>query len=520
MKTNSAVSVFELPAKPVDLFQELNLEGSSISFSDENEENTSVIDALLYLKEKTLSISDIDRIGFALIKYNSIGKRIFCFVVQNSFFEFFDSSDEYFDSLVKIKNPAITHLSVLQIALKHGWNHLKSTKCMSFQFAREFLSYQYDFIYNLAKLIIFYKEKSASNFNDFNDRDLNSIYQKIIQEKSIKIAKRDLETILFSDFVPEIDPINDYFQNLPPHDGHDHITYLANTLITESEFESIWPIYLKKWLLGLVAGVINEKDINQCALILHGDQGIGKSRWINRLIPSELLEYYYTGKINPNDKDSKLFAYQNLLVNLDELDFPERREINSLKSLMTQKTTQERFPYRKHSVTITKRSSFIGSVNRKEFLNDPTGNRRFLCITAVKINADHNIDMMKVYAQAKHLLLSGEIHWFDSEENRRISQLNLEFSYNNLEEEEINKKYITCTHDDNDARFLSTTEINRELFPDKVENSTRNRIGHALTKLGFLKRNKFINGSSRNVWVLKNRSLVPNAINENEDLPF
>lgn len=520
MKKNSVASVFRLPAKPDDLSVKLDFEGCSICFSDDSEENNSVFEALLFLSECSLSISDIERIGLALVKYNSIGQTIFCSVAKDSYMDAFDSLEEYFGDLAKNPNQAVTHLSILQIAAKHGWKHPKWSKNVNYQFAREFLSYKYIFIFNLAKQIITYKEKPASNYKDFDDRDLNSIYQKILIEDSIKIEIKDLKIILFSDFVPEYDPIRDYFENLPAHDGYDYITDLANTIIPEPQFADLWPLYLRKWLLGLVKGVISDKDINQCALILHGEQGVGKSRWINRLVPSELQDYYYTGKINSNSKDSKLMAYQNLLINLDELDFPERKEINSLKSLITQKTTKERFPYRSFPVTIKKYSSFIGSVNRKEFLNDSTGNRRFLCISAQEINADHNIDMKNVYAQAKHLLLSGETHWFTSEQNKEISLNSLEFSYTTQEEEVIADKYVPCKHDDKDARFLTSTDINRELFPDRVDNAVRNRIGHALTKLGFIKRNKFINGSSRCVWVIKNKSSIPIIIKEIEDLPF
>ncbi|OGU65259.1 MAG: hypothetical protein A2279_05315 [Stygiobacter sp. RIFOXYA12_FULL_38_9] len=520
MKKNSAVSVLKLPTNPDDLSVKLDFEGFSVSFSEDKEENSSVFEALLYLSERILSISDIERVGQSLIKFDTTGRLIFCSVAKKSYSEAFDSLEEWFDDLAKNPIQAITHLSILQIAAKYGMKTQKRTKNLSYLFAREFLSYQYEFFYNLPKQIITYKERSTSKYKDLDDRDLNSIYQKILMEESIKISVNDLEIILFSDFVREVDPIADYFEKLPPHDGYDYIGELASTIIPELNFAAIWPVYLKKWLLGLVAGVIRDADINQSALILHGEQGVGKSRWIRRLVPDELVDYYFAGKISANNKDSKLFAYQNLIVNLDELDFPERKEINSLKSLITQKITKERFPYRKHSITIKKRSSFIGSVNRKEFLNDPTGNRRFLCITAMEINADHNIDMKKVFAQAKHLLLSGETHWFTYEQNKEISLNSLEFSYSTLEEEVIIEKYVPCKHDDDDARFLSTTEINRELFPDHIDNSVRNRIGQALTKLGFIKRNKFINGSSRSVWVIKNKSSISYAIKETEDLPF
>ena len=82
---------------------------------------------------------------------------------------------------------------------------------------------------------------------------------------------------------------------------------------------------------------------------------------------------------------------------------PNRDEIGFLKSLMTQKDVELRKPYGYFEEHYKRRSSFIGSINRLEFLNDPTGSRRFLCFAVEKINYEHDIDMDGVYAQALYL---------------------------------------------------------------------------------------------------------------------
>ncbi|MBX3006821.1 MAG: hypothetical protein KF816_02220 [Melioribacteraceae bacterium] len=520
MKTNSVVNVFELPKKPVDLSQELNLEGSSICFSDDNEENTLVFDALHYLKEKTLSISDIERIGLALIKYDSIGKEIFCFVAKNSYREFLDSLEDYFGDLAKNPNQGVTHLSILQIAAKHGWVLKKKSKKMYLHFMRDFLAYKYEWRYNAVKQRVEYRKKGGSIYYELDDRVMNSIFLEIIEEGSIQITITELNILLSSKFSQEFEPLRNYFDNLPKWDGRDYISELNNTIMVEPQFVKFWPLYLQKWLIGLVAGIYSDRDVNQSAIIIHGGQGIGKSRWIRTLVPDELIDYYYTGKISSDNKDSKLIAYTNFLINLDELDFPEKKEINSLKSLITQKETKERFPFNRFYSSIKKRSSFIGSVNRKEFLNDPTGNRRFLCVTATDINVDHGIDMRMVYSQAKHLFESGEKFWFTTEECTEITKMNLEFSYSTMEEEKILDKYIPCEASDPEVRFLTTTEINEEILPDHVDTTTRNRLGQALSKHGFIQRSKFINGDSKKRWFVKNKSHYSINLKSMDDLPF
>jgi putative DNA primase/helicase len=61
---------------------------------------------------------------------------------------------------------------------------------------------------------------------------------------------------------------------------------------------------------------------------------------------------------------------------------------------------------------------FAASVNEVAFLVDATGNRRFWCIEVDRMNADHDVDMMQLYAQALIELEGGEQWWLTEEEHR------------------------------------------------------------------------------------------------------
>src|SRR5690606_28361224 len=133
------------------------------------------------------------------------------------------------------------------------------------------------------------------------------------------------------------------------------------------------------------------------------------------------------------------------IINLDEMETLNRADIGFLKSLMTQKDIELRKPYGYSEERFKRRSSFIGSINKMEFLNDPTGSRRCLCFAVEKINYEHNIDMNKVLAQALYLFNKGEKDWFDKAEIEIITQSNMKVTFQPLDEHLILGNYVFCS---------------------------------------------------------------------------
>jgi hypothetical protein len=450
-------------------------------------------------------------IGFALASIGEDGRKYFLRLsLANK--EYTDTEEELnkkFDSFLKDYDGRSSLGTLFFHAKKYGYetkNEAKEKKADFFKYAEKHLNTHYNFVFNTLKQKLYWNRKEENIFKEIDDRDLASIYIELKSKKKISISYENLRRLLISDFVPKIDPLEDYFKNLPGWDGTDYIGLLSETVTVEAGSEANWKMCLKRWLIATVACTASDKVVNHTAIILQGPQGVGKTRWINSLIPDKLQDYLFTGNITPNDKDSKLAVVKNFIINLDELETLNREEIGFLKSLMTQKDVELRKPYGYFEEHYKRRSSFIGSINKLEFLNDPTGSRRFLCFAVEKINYQHDVDIDGIWAQALNLFNKSEKYWFDKAESERITENNLKFTFQPLEEQLILEKYETCEKDDPDKKLMSSTEIAQEILGDKTINSNNLRqIGMTLTKYGFARKSEYNGKHSVKKWVVRKK---------------
>lgn len=469
-----------------------------------------VKEAAEFLQGKVDNYDDFLRIGFALASMGEEGREYFLLIGKDNLKYPEDTEtalNKKFAGLLKDYRGDITLGSLFHIAIKYGWKMPKEMRKESkdhYKAAKEYLSYFYDFQFNELIQRLMWKKKNENKFKEVTDSDISSLFIRLRSDEKIFIGYEDLRRVLDSDYVTRIHPLKRYFENLPDWGEHDYIKDLADTVTTEDDDKAHWQNCFKKWLIAVVACVLSEKEVNHTAIIFQGEQGIGKSRWILRLIPEELKDYLFTGSINPSDKDSKLAVVKNFIIDLDELETLNREEIGFLKSLMTQKEIQIRKPYGHYEEKYIRRSSFIGSVNKREFLNDMTGSRRFLCFEVKNIIADHGIDMDKVFSQALYLYNNGEQYWFDKSEADEITKQNEKFTFRSMEEEKILDKYEQTSRDDKAAQYLTSTEIAEKIFSEKtITNPMLKQIGMVMTKYRFEKISKCYNGKSLKRWVVK-----------------
>jgi predicted P-loop ATPase len=219
--------------------------------------------------------------------------------------------------------------------------------------------------------------------NDFIE---NSMLRECLKGR-IKTNLSSLRNLLYSDFCELFNPFEDYFFNLPTYDEKtDYITELANTITTTKQ--DLWQQCFKKWLVAMVGCVLDDKVINHTVIVFSGKQGLGKTTWVEKLVPKQLKEYLFSGTINPNNKDTLVQLAECMLINLDELENLNRSEIGSLKEIITKTQIRMRKAYGHNNETMPRRASFAGSVNTAQFLNDSTGSRRFLCFELEGINTN------------------------------------------------------------------------------------------------------------------------------------
>ncbi len=372
---------------------------------------------------------------------------------------------------------------------------------------KNYLKANYDFRYNVITNQVEYKPKENELFVALLDFQLNSLYVEI-KSQDIKTTLTDLKSILYSAFSDMYNPFKEYFENLPMWDGIDYIEQLANTVKTHDNEFFKWS--LRKWLVAVVACAIKEKATNHQCIIIAGNQGIGKSTWIDNLVPKSLMPYYYSGDVNLQNKDTLHYLSSKFLINLDELANMTYSSVTKLKEIVTKGHISFRQAYSHFNSTFIRRASFIGSVNGNEFLYDLTGNRRFISIEAFEFinKGRHNINLDHVYAQAYTLLKNGFVFWFNENDEKKLEDNNKNFIVISAEEEALLKLFTPARVEGvlkmgtldaiaNGKRsfsynpiYLTATEIFNRIHKWPPSQSTISRFGKILAKNGFKKVSK------------------------------
>ena len=348
-----------------------------------------------------------------------------------------------------------------------------------------FLNNRYNFRYNKVLGKLEFKTLKATKWKPMTDFSENSILREILKAK-VKCSINSLRNLLHSDYCEMFDPFEVYFESLPKNeDETDYIEMLADTITTTKQ--DLWRTCFKKWFVAMVACVLDEKQVNQTVIVFSGKQGLGKTTWIEKLMPKQLNEYIFSGTINPSNKDTLIHLAECMLINLDELENLNRSEIGSLKEIITKTHIRMRKAYGHNNENMPRRASFAGSVNTAQFLNDTTGSRRFLCFEVEHIEYTHDIDINKVYSQALKLKEEGFRHWFNQEEIKEINQNNEQYQLRSPEEELL-LTWFEPAEKNKAQYYFNTTQIANILSTKggiAITETTVRKIGMALKKHGF-----------------------------------
>lgn len=365
------------------------------------------------------------------------------------------------------------------------------------QKVEQWLEASYDFRYNTIKQKPEWKPKNDVVYTPIDKYKLLSIKREL-DAVGHTISKDGLLDILCSSFSQAVNPVKHYFNQLKWDGLTDHIEALANTAKCVNEDK--WPPYLKKWLIGVVANVfIDERCANHVMLVLTGDQGKFKTTWLENLCPKTLKPYLFTGKLNLESKDTLTLIAENLFVNIDDqLKQLHKKDENELKNLITINHVKYRRPYDPIITEYPHLCSFMGSVNGNEFLNDPTGSRRFLPFEVLDIDIKRAqdpkiVDIDGIWAQAMHLYKKGERYWFNEDEIAELNKHNESFSMVSTEEQLIQYYFSNERPLNGSLKFMPTAIIHQQLEIKSRLKLLPKKIGESLIKLGFKKDRKMIN---------------------------
>ena len=412
--------------------------------------------------------------------------------------------------------------------------------------------------------------RGEDTWREMTKHDINSIVCHAAQEYDANITSREVITALQSDLIPDVHPLREYVLSCHTwtEDQPDWIDFVARQVhvvdasnidrtrgavdraepcrsaspedrptgcsvsrkstasITSdlqcsasetnyseprerSKADALWRICFKKWFVAMVASWMNDEVVNHQVLVLIGRQGIFKTTWLEHLIPPH-LRAYACKLANSNDlnKDERLRIAEFGLISLDEIDSMNNRELNQLKSVITATDVNERAAYAYTKERRVRLASFCASGNRRDFLTDITGNRRWLPFEVESIQNPFftTLPYNRMYAQAWALAQDSLFsYWFDLDEIEVLEQHNQHFRDETNEEQLLDVYFAVPAEGANNTKFLSTAEISERLiyYGNIKKPMTLSRLGVLLSQKGFLSVRR--GNPSRRGWIVYER---------------
>ena len=178
-------------------------------------------------------------------------------------------------------------------------------------------------------------------------------------------------------------PVQEYLESLPEWDGQPRAdSFFIDALKVEDS--SYARLVTRCWLIAAISRIYNPGCKWDYALIIKGDQGIGKStafaklgsNWFNDSIDS----------INGKDAVEQLIG--SWIVELGEMQAAKKSTNEAIKSFISRRIDKVRLPYYHRSEEYPRQAVFAGTTNNEEFLKDLTGGRRFLILIALATDSE------------------------------------------------------------------------------------------------------------------------------------
>ena len=393
---------------------------------------------------------------------------------------------------------------------KHKMKPLKSVPQETLQAMRTeiFLTANYDMRKNLMTGVAEYRMKYSEDqtFKPLTTEVRNDMTIEA-REQGLKSWDQDVNRFIDSTRIEQYDPVNTWLDKLSEWDGTDRIKELAARVPTEQPH---WEKYLKYWLVGMVAQWReSDKQLTGNALtpLLIGRQGCGKTRFCKILLPPELRDYY-NDKLNfKNEFDLNIALTSFALINIDEFDKTTNSQQIVLKYLLSSADVKFRPPYGKTIKQYRRYTSFIGTTNQKQPLVDPSGSRRFFCVSipdGKNIDFTDNLNHRQLYAQALHLFNKGERFWLDDDEIAELLKENEPYQRTVPLEEMIAETFRKPK--EGEGRWWGTTEILSTLdshfsYFDAAKTSSH-KLGHAMNNYKFSFKHRTVSGLSE-YWLIE-----------------
>ena len=199
-------------------------------------------------------------------------------------------------------------------------------------------------------------------------------------------------------YLNQIDPIKEYLSGLE-WDGVSRIQYFAEHILKcecDDFTRPIIEIMSKKMFIAWVARALNPGCQMDTMPIFAGPKGVGKSRCVEFLLPTE--QWYSRSKLNIGNKSALELIHQTgvWIWEFQELDDFHGKHSGTIKAFLTDNKDRYRVVYDKDPVFRLRTTCFYGTSNDRNIMDDGPERRFwvFWCpnkvdLQWIKENRDH-----------------------------------------------------------------------------------------------------------------------------------
>ena len=250
--------------------------------------------------------------------------------------------------------------------------------------------------------------ENENNCRAWSSHDDSALFSLIQADYGLKSRQDFADALKNVSMRNKFHPVRELLDSLT-WDGKEHIRSLLPEYLGAEDSDYTYQV-MRLWMLGAVSRVYKPGSKFDYTIILQGSQGIGKSTFLKLMA---LDDSWFNDSLDSLDSDK---AVQSLtgswIIELAELKSLARTAggVESVKRFLTATQDKYRIPYERRADTFYRQCVFAGTTNKDDFLQDETGNRRFLIIHTGVIKPSKSLfapevmdDIKQAWAEAVHI---------------------------------------------------------------------------------------------------------------------
>lgn len=251
-------------------------------------------------------------------------------------------------------------------------------------------------------------EKSRNNYRAWSSFDDSALFSVLQSDYGLNNRNDYFDALKNVAMRNKFHPVRDLLNSLE-WDEKPHIKDLLPDYLGTEDNEYNYQV-MRLWMLGAVTRIFQAGAKFDYTIIFKGRQGLGKSTFLQLLA---LNDNWFNDSLDSLDSDKSAQALMgSWIIELAELKSLARTAggVDSVKRFLTATQDKYRVPYERRADIFLRSCVFAGTTNKDDFLQDETGNRRFLIVETGVNEPRKNLfcedamkDIKQAWAEAVHI---------------------------------------------------------------------------------------------------------------------